>query len=82
MAGERFGVANIDQTLEQFQSVVNPFSGLQSAGNTKGYQRASTSAEVFLRQRVIGTIDKAGVINPRYAWIAVQEFGDWRPFST
>ena len=34
------------------------------------------AAEIFLRQRVIGAVGKAGVIDPGDAGIVAQEFGD------
>ena len=76
VAGERFGIAHIDQPLEQLECVVKPLSGLQSACNAKGHQRARASAKIFLRQRVIKVVSEAGVINPRHTRIAVEEFGD------
>ena len=76
MAGERLGVADIDQPLEQLQRVVERLAGFEPAGDAEGQQRAGAAAEIFLRQRVIGIVGEAGVVDPVDARIVAQEFGD------
>ena len=76
MAGERLGVAHIDQPLEQLERVVERLSSFQPAGYPESQQRAGAAAEIFLRQRVIGIVGEAGIIDPGDARIAAQEFGD------
>ena len=76
MAGERFRIAHIDQPLEQLERVVKPLPAFEPAGDAEGQERAGAAAEIFLRQRVIGIVRKAGIVDPRDAAVAAQEFGD------
>ena len=76
MAGERLGVAEIDQPLEQLQRVVKVLARVQPADDAERHQRARAAAEIFLRQRVIGIVGEAGVVDPGDARIVAQEFGD------
>src|ERR1700744_5863157 len=56
MAGKRLRVAEIHQTLEQLQGVVEAHAGGQAAANFEGHERAGVAAEIFLHQRVIGIV--------------------------
>ena len=56
MAGERLGVAHIDQPLEQLERVVEALAGVKPAGDAEGQQRTGAAAEIFVRQRVIGIV--------------------------
>ena len=76
MAGERLGVADIDQPLEQFERVVERLAGFEPAVDAEGQQRAGAAAEIFLRQSVIRVVGEAGVIDPGDARIVAQKFGD------
>ena len=76
MAGERFSVAHIDQPLEQFERVVERLSGIEPADNAEGEQRGGAATEIFLRQRVIGIVGKARIVDPGYTRVGAQEFGD------
>ena len=69
-------VAEVDQPLDQLQRVVEPLAGLEAAGDAEGQQRAGAAAEIFLRQRMIGIVGEAGIIDPGDARIVAQEFGD------
>ena len=76
VAGERLGIAHIDQPLEQLERVVERLARLEPADDAEGQERASAAVEIFPRQSVIGIIGKAGVIDPFDPRIAAQEFGD------
>ena len=76
MAGQRLGVAHIDQPLDQLERVVETLAGLEPALDAESQQRAGAAAEIFLRQRVIGVVGKARVIDPGDAGIGAQKFGD------
>ena len=64
MAGERPRVADVDQPLDQPQRVVEALRRLEPALDAEGQQRGGASAEIFLRQREIGAVGQAGVIDP------------------
>ncbi len=64
MAGQRLGIAQIDQPLDQLQSVVEFDCGIVAALDADGHQRACAAAKIFLRQRMVGAVGKAGVIDP------------------
>ena len=38
-------------------------------------ERAGAAAEIFARQRVIGVVGEAGVVDPRHPRVAAQKFG-------
>jgi hypothetical protein len=84
VAGERLGVAHVDQPLEQLQRVVELLAGLEPASDAEGDERAGAAAEIFLRQRVIGAVREAGIIDPRDPPVPTQEFAfqGKRPLST
>ena len=75
MAGQRLGVADIDQPLDQLQRVIEMLARFEAAFDAKGQQRRHPAAQIFLRQRVIGAFGKAGILHPGDAGIAAQEFG-------
>ena len=66
----------IDEPLDQLERVVEPLAGLEAALDAEGQQRAGAAAEIFLRQRVVGIVGKARIIDPVDARIVAQEFGD------
>src|SRR5262249_53963915 len=76
VASERFGVAHIDQTLEQLERIVKRLAGLEPADDAEGEQRTGAAVRIFLRQRVIGIVGEAGIVHPSDARIRTQEFGD------
>ena len=59
MAGERLGVADIHQPLDQLERVVEALAGFEAAVDAEGHQRAGAPAEIFLRQRVIGAVGES-----------------------
>src|SRR6185312_10021721 len=73
MAGERFGVADIDEALEQLEAVIEALAGLEPSSDSEGQERAGLSAEIFLRQRVIGAVVKARIVDPGDASVVAQE---------
>ena len=64
MAGQRFGVAHIDEPLDQLERVVELLAGLEAALDPEGQQRAGAPAEIFLRERVIGAVREARIVDP------------------
>ena len=76
MAGQRLRIAEIDQTLDQLERIVEFCRGSIAAAHAEGHQRAGAAAKIFLRERVIGVVRKAGVVDPLDRWIAAQELGD------
>src|ERR1700716_2919093 len=76
MTGERFRVAHVDQALEQPEGVVEPLAGRKATRDPEGQQRAGPAAEIFLRQRVVGTVGKSGIPDPVDPGVVAQEFGD------
>src|ERR1700716_1011725 len=76
MAGEGFCIADIDQPRDQLQRVIEGLAGLKPALDAECEQGRSVAIKVFLHQRVIGAVGKAGIIDPRDARIAAQEVRD------
>src|SRR6185436_15841213 len=76
MAGERLRVTEIDEPLDQLQRVVKPRAALIATLRAEGQQRAGAAAEIFLGKAAIGTVRKAGIVDPGDARIVAQEFGD------
>ena len=70
MAGERFRVADIDQPREQLERIVEPLAGLEPSRHAEGQQRTRPAAQILLRQRVIGAVREAGVVDPSDAVVA------------
>ena len=64
MAGQRFSVTQIDETLEQLERVVELLAGLEPSLDPEGDQRAGPAAEIFLRERVIGAVRESRVVDP------------------
>ena len=56
MAGQRLGVAQVDEPLDQRERVVEPLAGLESARDAEGQQRAGPAAEILPRERVTGVV--------------------------
>ena len=73
MAGQRFRVSDVDQPLEQFQRVVEPLAGLEPSRHAEGQQRTRAAAQVLLRQRVIGAVVEARVVDPSDAAVVAQK---------
>src|SRR5437867_9705656 len=55
MAGQRFGITDIHEPLDQLESVIELLAGLEPSLDPKGHQRAAAAAEIFLREGVIRT---------------------------
>ena len=70
-----FEVTEVDQPFEQLERVVEPLAGLKAAGDAERHQRAGAAAEIFLRQRIVGIVGKARVIDPGDARIGAQKLG-------
>ena len=62
--------------LNSFERVVKMPCRPQARRDAEGQERTSAAAEIFPRQRVVGIVGKARVIDPCDARIAAQEFGD------
>src|SRR5690242_9112105 len=75
MARKRLGVAHIDQPLDQLERIVKFLARFETAGDAEREERAGMAAEILARQRVIGVVGKAGVVDPRHARVAAQKFG-------
>ena len=56
MAGQRFGITDIHEPLDQLERVIELLTGFESSLDPKRHQRAPVAAEIFLRERMIGTI--------------------------
>ena len=76
VAGERAGVADIDEALHEAQRVVERLAALEATDDAESEQRRGLAAEVATRERVIGAVREPSVIDPGDALVATQEFGD------
>ena len=75
MAGQRFGVADIDEPLDQLQRVVEPLAGLEAALTPKVRSEQARPPRYFRASAVIGAVGEAGIIDPLDARVVAQEFG-------
>src|SRR5580704_14788230 len=73
MAAQRAGVADIDQSFDKLERIVEHLGGLETACDAEGEQRGSPPAEILARERVVRAIAEAGVVNPRDAGVGVQK---------
>src|SRR5260370_11225938 len=64
MAGQRFRVAQVDEPLDQLERVVERLAGLEPSLDPEGHQRAGTAAEIFLGERMIGTVRESRIVDP------------------
>ncbi len=78
MADERFAVADIEQALEQPERVMETLARLETAFDAEGEERGPASAQIFLRQRVVGIVHMAGIAAPFDARMRPQERCDPR----
>ena len=76
MAGQRFGVAKIDETRDEIESVVESDSRFHASLNFKGNEGAGLAAEIFLRERIPGAISEAGEIDPFDRGMVAEELCD------
>src|SRR3989440_12701093 len=51
MAGQRFGIAHVDEALDEPQRVVEFLAGFEPALDPEGQERARAASEISLRQR-------------------------------
>src|SRR5215470_3991861 len=75
MAGERLGVAHVHETLDQLERVVEPLTGREAATDTECQKRAGPAAEILGCEGVMGTLWKAGIVDPVDARVVTQELG-------
>ena len=76
VAGQRFVVADVDQSGEQLQGVLEASPGLATAALTldaEGKHAGSAAAHIFLHQGVIGVIGQTGVVDPRDLGVILEE---------
>src|SRR5271154_5665047 len=73
MAAQRAGVADIDQSFDKLERIVERLGGLKAACDAKGEQRGPPPAEILARERVVGAVREAGVVDPRDPWIGAQK---------
>jgi len=76
MASEGLGVSKIDETSYEIEGVVKFDRGFEASFETYGHQRAGSSAEILLREIVIGTGRESRVVDPFDSGIVAKEFGD------
>jgi|HubBroStandDraft_4_1064222.scaffolds.fasta_scaffold250821_2 hypothetical protein len=76
MAGQRLGVANIDQPLDETERVVEPLAGIEPSFYAERQQRGGAAAQIAPRERVVWTVAKSSVVDPGDARIIAQEVRD------
>ena len=78
MAGQRLGVADIDQAHHQLQRVDEARASLLPALDAEGEDRRRLAAEIALGQFVLGVIGQAGVFHPGHLRVALQVLRDFQ----
>ena len=76
MAGQRLGVANIDQPLDETERVVEPLAGIEPSVHAKRQQRRGAAVQIALRELVVWIVAKSSVVDPGDARIIAQEVRD------
>src|ERR1700723_3069648 len=76
MAGEGFRITDIDEPRDQLQRVIEGLAGFEAAFDPECKQRRGVAIQILLDQRIIGTVWKAGIIDPFDARIGAQEVRD------
>src|SRR4051812_44904982 len=79
VTGERLGVPQVDEALDQSEGVVATLARFEAARDAEGQQRACAAAEVLARLSVRDVVGEAGVVDPLDAWIVAQELGHEAP---
>src|SRR5271154_2355863 len=59
MAAQRAGVADVYQSLDKLERIVERLGGLKAASAAKGEQRGRPPAEILARECVIGAVVEA-----------------------
>ena len=75
VTGQRLGVPHVHEPLDQLERVVELLASLQPSLDPEGHQRAGPAAQIFLGERVIGTLRESRVVDPLDPAIRAQEFG-------
>ena len=75
VAGQRLGVAQVHQPGNELERIVEADGGCVAPLDAQCQQRAALPAQVLLRQCMVRTVGKAGVLDPGHARVAAQEFG-------
>jgi len=73
---KRLRVADVDEPRDQLQRIVEGLAGLKTALDAEGEQRRGVAVEIFLDQRVVRALGKAGIVDPFDARVTAQEVGD------
>ena len=76
VAGERLRVADVDQSREQLQRVLEPRAALEPALHAEADDAAGLAAEVLLHQAVVGVVGQARVVHPADLRMLFQVLGD------
>src|SRR3546814_13282896 len=64
MARQGLGVADIDQTLDHLERVIEFHASVEATLDAEGQQRRWPALEVLLRQRVVAVAFKSGLADP------------------
>src|SRR5712691_7734331 len=72
VAGQRFGVAQIDESLDQRERVVEFLAALESSLDPKGDERTGTAAKILSREPMKGVLRESGVVDPFHSRILPQ----------
>src|SRR5215831_14331585 len=76
MTGQRFGIAQIHEPLDEFQRIIEFLRGLEASLDFAGHQRASFAAKIFLRERIVTALRESCVVDPRHSGMAPQKLSD------
>ena len=75
VTGQRSRIPEIYDPLDQFQSVIEPYTSFETILYAESHQGTRASAKVFSRQKVIGTFGKSGIAHPGNPRILGKKFG-------
>src|SRR5437667_10694992 len=74
MTRQGLRIAEINQSLDQFQRIVEFSPALEATTNSESEQRACPPAKILCRERVIGILRKTDVVHPGHSRVIAQEF--------
>src|SRR5262249_44169096 len=75
VAGQRLGVAEIHQSADELQRIVEAYGGFGAALDSKRHQRATLTVEILPRHRVVWAVGKTCVFDPTHTRVSAQKLG-------
>src|SRR5215472_8318072 len=76
VAGQRLGIAQVDEPLDEFERIVEFLGGYEASLDPESHQRTGAAAQIFLCKSIVKAVWEARVVDPIDSGMPAQEFGD------